>query len=86
MRWYVTNVTLVRKTCKNLAVVVYNRYMINVQNFIQILSVVLSDGRLIRQNIQYFILQSNTTNQCKFDISGYVPIVVQVNFLGVTGG
>ena len=44
-------ITLVRKTCKNLAVVLYSQYMINVQNFIQILYLVLSDGRLIRRNI-----------------------------------
>ena len=34
-------VTLVRKTCKNLAAVLYSQYMINVQNFIQILYLVL---------------------------------------------
>ena len=45
-------VTLVRKTCKNLAVVLYSQYMINVQNFIQILYLVLSDGRLIGRNIR----------------------------------
>ena len=33
---------------RDLAIVLYNRYMINVQNFIQILHLVLSDGRLIR--------------------------------------
>ena len=37
---------------RNLAVVLYNRYMINAQNFIQILHLVLSDGRLIRRNIR----------------------------------
>ena len=45
-------VTLVRKTCKNLAVVLYSQNMINVQNFIQILYLVLSDGRLIGRNIR----------------------------------
>ena len=45
-------VTLVTKTCKNLAVVLYSQYMINVQNFIQILYLVLSDGRLIGRNIR----------------------------------
>ena len=37
---------------RDLAVVLYNRYMINAQNFIQILHLVLSDGRLIRWNIR----------------------------------
>ena len=37
---------------RDLAVVLYNRYMINAQNFIQILHLVLSDGRLIRRNIR----------------------------------
>ena len=45
-------ITLVRKTCKNLAVVLYSQCLINVQNFIQILYLVLSDSRLIRRNIQ----------------------------------
>ena len=35
--------------------------MINVQNFIQILYLVLSNGRLIRRNIQY--IHSKTQNQ-----------------------
>ena len=39
MRWCITNVT-----CKNLAVVLYNRYMVNAQNFIQILYLVLYAG------------------------------------------
>ena len=33
-----------------------------------------------------FRLQHNTTNRCKFDIFGYVHIVVQVNLLVVKGG
>ena len=45
-------VTLERKTCKKLAVVLYSQYMINVKNFIQILYLVLSDRRLKRQNIR----------------------------------
>ena len=45
-------VTLVRKTCKNLAVILYSQYMINVQNSIQILYLVLPDSRLICRNIQ----------------------------------
>ena len=38
---------------RDLAVILYNRYMINVQNFIQILYLVLSDGRLICRDIWY---------------------------------
>ena len=37
---------------RDLAVVLYNRYMINAENFIQILHLVLSDDRLIRRNIR----------------------------------
>ena len=36
-------ITLVRKTCKNLAVVLYSQYIIIVQNSIQISNLVLSD-------------------------------------------
>ena len=56
-----------KKTYKNLAVVLYSRYMINVQNFIQILYLVLSDRRPIRQNIRYV----RNEQKIKFKIQKY---------------
>ena len=41
VHWCETNVTLVRNTRKNLAVVLHNQYMTNVQNFIQIVYLIL---------------------------------------------